>query len=71
MQVNTSLGKRVRKLRLATGKSLNIFCFENDILKAALSNIENGANTNPKLNQLRKIAAGLEMTVAELLDGVC
>jgi transcriptional regulator with XRE-family HTH domain len=71
MQVNTSLGKRVRKLRLATGKSLNIFCFENDILKAALSNIENGVNANPKLNQLRKIAAGLEMTVAELLDGVC
>jgi hypothetical protein len=33
--------------------------------------ISNGANTNPKLNQLRKIVAGLEMTVAELLDGVC
>ncbi|MDR1453343.1 MAG: helix-turn-helix domain-containing protein [Candidatus Margulisbacteria bacterium] len=71
MQVNISLGKRVRKLRLATGKSLNIFCFENDILKATLSNIENGFNTNPKLDQLRRIAAGLELTVAELLKGVC
>ncbi|GBR76108.1 helix-turn-helix XRE-family transcriptional regulators, partial [Candidatus Termititenax persephonae] len=64
-------GRKVRRLRQATGKSLNIFCFENDILKAALSNIENDVNTNPKLNQLRKIASGLEMTVAELLRGIC
>ena len=71
MQVNTSLGKRIRKLRLAAGKSLNIFCFENDILKSTLSNNENGYNTNPKLDQLCRIAAGLEISVSELLAGVC
>ena len=70
MQVNTTLGKRIKKLRQASGKSLNIFCFENDLLKATLSNIENSINTNPKLDALLKIARGLNMTVSELLRDI-
>lgn len=65
--MNSILGQRIKELREASGKSLNIFCFENNLLKSTLSNIENGINTNPKLNTLIKIANGLNLTLCELL----
>lgn len=67
MQVN-ALGERVKKLRLKKGQSLNIFCFENDINKATLSNIETGKNTNPKLGVLIKISKGLDISLSKLFD---
>jgi transcriptional regulator with XRE-family HTH domain len=70
MQMNNILGKRIKKLRQASGQSLNIFCFENDLLKSTLSNIENGVNVNPKLDALLKIARGLNISVSELLHGI-
>ena len=70
MQMNNTLGKRIKKLRQSGGQSLNIFCFENDLLKSTLSNIENGLNVNPKLDALLKIARGLNLTVSELLRDI-
>ena len=71
MQVNSrKLAQRIKRLRENSGKSLNIFCFENDINKATQSLIETGRNTNPKLNVLIKIADGLGTSVAKLLQGI-
>ena len=71
MQVNSQkLAQRIKRLRVNGGKSLNIFCFENDINKATQSLIETGHNINPKLNVLIKIANGLETSVSELLQGI-
>ncbi|MDR1996954.1 MAG: helix-turn-helix domain-containing protein [Candidatus Margulisbacteria bacterium] len=71
MQVNSQkLARRIKALREDTGKSLNIFCFENDINKATQSLIEAGRNTNPKLQVLLKIARGLNTSVAELLQDI-
>lgn len=38
------------------------------ITQSTVENIMNGKTTNPKLKTLHKLAVGLDMTVAELLD---
>ena len=66
MQYHKQLSKYLKKRRLATKKSLNIFCEENHIEPSTLSRIENGI-LELKLSVFVKIALGLDTTPAELL----
>lgn len=62
------IGERIRGRILASGaKSVERFAHENGIPKSTLSELLNGKN-NPRLVTLAKICAGLEMSMADLLD---
>ena len=66
MQYHKQLSKYLKKRRLSTKKSLNVFCEENHIEPSTLSRIENGI-LELKLSVFVKIALGLDTTPAELL----
>ena len=62
------IGERIRSRIQASGvKSVEQFAHENGIPKSTLSEILNGKN-NPRLTTLAKICAGLEVSLADLLD---
>lgn len=58
------VGATIRKLRNATGKSLRIFAYENDISRSTLSCVEIGSN-EVGLVTLKKIAEGLDLSMPE------
>lgn len=66
MQYNNKLAKFLKKERLKTKKSLNVFAVENEIEPSTLSRVENGL-LEIKMGILVKIALGLDTTPAELL----
>ena len=62
------IGERIRSRIAASGvKSVEQFAHENEIPKSTLSELLNGKN-NPRLTTLAKICAGLEISLADLLD---
>ena len=62
------IGERIRSRIQASGvKSVEQFAHENEIPKSTLSELLNGKN-NPRLTTLAKICAGLEISLADLLD---
>jgi transcriptional regulator with XRE-family HTH domain len=62
------IGERIRNRIKASGvKSVERFAHENGIPKSTLSELLNGKN-NPRLTTLAKICAGLEISMADLLD---
>jgi transcriptional regulator with XRE-family HTH domain len=62
------IGERIRSRIQASGvKSVERFAHENEIPKSTLSELLNGKN-NPRLTTLAKICAGLEISLADLLD---
>ena len=62
------IGQRIRsRIKLSGVKSVEQFAHENEIPKSTLSELLNGKN-NPRLTTLAKICAGLEMSLADLLD---
>src|SRR6187402_2916705 len=62
------IGERIRSRILASGvKSVERFAHENEIPKSTLSELLNGKN-DPRLTTLAKICAGLEISLADLLD---
>ena len=58
------VGATIRKLRNATGKSLRIFAYENDISRSTLSCVEIGSN-EVGLVTLKKIAEGLDLSMQD------
>lgn len=61
------LGKRIKKLREATGKSQQVFADEADFDKKTLLRIEMG-QTNPTIDTLISISKVLGIKVKDLLD---
>lgn len=61
------LGNRTKQLREEKGLDQKAFAFECEIGRTQLHMIENG-KTNPRLLTLMKIAKGLEVSLAELVD---
>lgn len=61
------LGKRIRTLREAKGIDQKQFAFECGISRTQLYTIEKG-ETNPRATTLIRIAKGLDISIAELLD---
>lgn len=66
MQYYRNISSYIKERRLEKGKSLNEFCFENDIEPATLSRYENGKRGINLMN-LVKIANGYNQTLSEFL----
>ena len=65
-----AFGASIRKLRKeATGKSVCIFAYENDIPRSTLSRIEIGQN-EAQLLTLKKIADGFNLKLSELIQKI-
>jgi transcriptional regulator with XRE-family HTH domain len=58
---------RLRQVRLGAGLSLEQLADRSGVSRATLSSIERGA-TNPSLGVVAKVAAALDLSVAQLLD---
>src|SRR4051794_11491050 len=63
------IGERLRELRVAHGLSLRQLAALVDVSPGLLSQIENGV-TDPSLTTLRKLAAALDATVADMFGQV-
>jgi transcriptional regulator with XRE-family HTH domain len=61
------LAKRIKRLRVRQGITLEKLAYENDLSKGNLSDIEN-AKRSPSLSSLLKIARGLDCRVKDLFD---
>lgn len=62
------IGARIRALRTAKQITLPALAAKAGLSKGLLSNIETDEASNPSLSTLYKIAEGLEMTVADILE---
>ncbi len=60
-------GAVVHRLRLEHGISQESLAFKANVTIATLSRIERGAVADPKISTLRKIAAALDVSMAELV----
>ena len=65
--IDIFFGRHLKKLREKQNKSVNIFGYENDLTPATISRIENGL-ISPRLQTLKKIADGLDISLKDLLD---
>jgi transcriptional regulator with XRE-family HTH domain len=63
-------GAVVHRLRLERGVTQEALAFRANITIASLSRIERGAVLDPKVSTLRKIAAALDVSLAELVVAV-
>ncbi len=62
-----TIGRRLRVIRIEKGLSQGDIEKQTGLLRSYLSRVENG-HTVPSLDTLRKIAATLDVSLAELLD---
>lgn len=62
-----NIGSRIQALRLEKNLSLVDLAKASDVSKGLLHRIENSDDPNPELGTLRKIAKGLETTIATLI----
>lgn len=67
--MKTEFGDRVRALRERAGLSTNKFALMVGLSKSFIIQIEHGRR-NISLDTIERIAAGLNMTVSELFEGV-
>lgn len=67
MDICQQLGKNVRALRLAAGKSQEDFAFDSGIHRTYVSGVERGVR-NPSLVLIERFATALNVTPGELLD---
>jgi transcriptional regulator with XRE-family HTH domain len=63
------LGKRIQKLRRQRGLSQEAFAYEVELARSYLSGVERGKR-NLSFKAVNKIAAQLDVTIAELCEGV-
>lgn len=63
------LGNRIKEIRKLKGLSQQELAALIDYEKSHMSRLENGG-TNPTFLTLTKVAGALNITIAELLDGV-
>lgn len=65
-----ALGLRIKSLRMERGLSQEKFSLMIGIDRTYLASIESGMR-NVTLSSMKKIACGFEITVSELLRGIC
>lgn len=64
-----SLGKRIRKLRLEKGLSMDELALECDLEKSQIYRIENG-KISSQVKTINLIAEGLQVSLSELFTGL-
>jgi transcriptional regulator with XRE-family HTH domain len=64
-----SLGRRVRKLRLEKGLSMDDLALECDLEKSQIYRIENG-KISPQIKTIKLIADGLQISLSDLFIGI-
>ena len=69
MDIQQSFGLRVQQLRKATGMSQEKFALSIDMDRTYLASVEEGKR-NISINNIKKIADGLSITISELFVGV-
>ena len=69
MDIQQSFGLRVQQLRKATGMSQEKFALSIDMDRTYLASVEAGKR-NISINNIKKIADGLSVTISELFVGV-
>ena len=69
MDIQQSFGLRVQQLRKATGMSQEKFALSIDMDRTYLASVEAGKR-NISINNIKKIADGLTITISELFVGV-
>jgi transcriptional regulator with XRE-family HTH domain len=68
LRFQKQFGKHLRKLRMSKGLSMSEFARACYIENSNIARIESG-RINPSLFVLKKLAVGLEISLAELLKG--
>jgi len=68
-ELQKAFGQRVRQLRLRKGYSQESFADHCGVHRTFMGTIERG-ETNLSLQNLGRIAAGLEITLSKLLSGI-
>ncbi|WP_079527301.1 MULTISPECIES: helix-turn-helix domain-containing protein [Halobacillus] len=63
----TTIGERIRVLRLGQGYTVNQFAKMSGVSKSYISNIERGIQRNPSLIVMKKFADTLNVPLEELL----
>jgi transcriptional regulator with XRE-family HTH domain len=63
-----TIGQKIRKLRLAKEMTQEALARKSDIPYTTLVKIESDAVKNPSIETVSKLAAGLEITVDELIN---
>jgi len=61
------IGENIKKYRKKKGLSQDKLCKLADITHTTLAKIESGANDNPTIKTLRKIAAALEVKIDDIV----
>lgn len=69
MNIQKVFGLRVQKLRKAAGMSQEKFALSIDMDRTYLASVEAGRR-NISINNIKKIADGLNITISELFTGV-
>ncbi len=69
MTIKEKFGYRVKELRLARNLSQEKFALQIDMDRTYLASIESGKR-NVSLENISKIAGGLEITLEELFRGI-
>lgn len=69
MDIQQSFGLRVQQLRKATGMSQEKFALSIDMDRTYLASVEAGKR-NISINNIKKIADGLSITISELFVGI-
>lgn len=64
----TTIGERIRVLRLGKGLSVNEFAKKSKVSKSYISNIERGVQKNPSLIVMNKMAKTLNVPLEDLLS---
>lgn len=65
--INLSVGKHIRKLRMQRGWSQEELAYQSKLTSAHLGHIEQGEQ-NPTLETLSKIAGGLQVEIQDLFN---
>lgn len=60
--------KRLKELCAQKGMTVNKLATRSGITQSTVEDLMLGKTKNPKLKTLHKLAAGLDMTISELLD---
>jgi transcriptional regulator with XRE-family HTH domain len=69
LDIQQSFGLKVQQLRKATGMSQEKFALSIDMDRTYLASVEAGKR-NISINNIKKIADGLSITISELFVGV-
>lgn len=60
--------KRIRKLCIERGITINKLATMSDVKQSTLDNIVRGLTKNPRVKTLHKVALAFNMTLSEFLD---